>query len=564
MKFLTYGLLILAVGASAIVIAARFVDSRAYSAQQNQTIIAPVYLPVISVNESIPTPIPTPIPSATSTPNANENATATSNATATPNATATSTSVSTAVPPTTPTSTFIPTASATATALPTSATKGPDFPLKLASDPNARYLVDQNNQPVLINGDTPWSLIGQVSKEDADLYLQDTAQRGFNSIVVTLVESHYADNAPRNFYSDDPYLEYQGGIPKFDTPNEAYFAHADWVIQKAGAYGLQVILAPNYLGCCGDGYYDELASSVNSLAVAQAYGTYIGNRYKNFPNLMYVWGNDVNPCGVSSDATGCAVSQKINAMAAAVKAADPNHLHTFHTSPEYSAADIKAAHNYSWIDFNITYTYIPVQGPVSDDYNRTPAQPFFLFESHYERDWNNAPPLETRKEAYVAILSGASGNHYGNNPIWHMNSTSLNGVVDSWKNHLDDEGRADMIHVKNLFESRNWVALVPDQNHTVLTDGYGSGSDHAAAARTSDGASVIIYTPMPKELTVDMSQITGSQARAWWYNPRDGAAQDAGIFANSGPHVFTPPASEDWVLVIDNADLNLVAPGTVN
>lgn len=548
MKLGNYRFFIFIIGLGLIVIAATSVTSNAYSKIKTQT-IAPaqtVYLPLITGKRNTATPTDTPMPTATNTVNT------------TPTTTATPVLVATE----TPSATSLPAPTTTPSATPTIQTGSPAFPLKLAADPNARYLVDQNNQPVLIIGDTPWSLIGQVSKEDADFYLRDTAQRGFNSVVITLVESHYADNAPRNFYGDDPYLVYEGGVPRFDTPNEAYFAHADWVIRKAGDYGLQVILAPNYLGCCGDGYVDELASSVNSLAVVQAYGTFIGNRYKDFPNLIYVWGNDTNPCGNNDSSTGCTVSQKINAMAAAVKAADPNHLHTFHSSPEYSAADIKETHNYSWIDFNITYTYLPVQGNVLNDYNRSPSMPSFLFESHYERDWNNASPLDTRKEAYVAILSGASGNHYGNNPIWHMNSISLNGINDSWKNHLDDEGRADMVHVKNLFASRNWVALVPDQTHSVLTDGYREGSNYAAAARTSDGSTVIVYTPSQRELTIAMNQVNGSAAQAWWYNPRDGVAQSLGTFANSGSQGFTPPTSGDWILVLDNADQNFPTPGT--
>jgi len=44
------------------------------------------------------------------------------------------------------------------------------FPLRKSPDPNARYLVDANNDPFFINGATPWSLIGQVSKEDAERY----------------------------------------------------------------------------------------------------------------------------------------------------------------------------------------------------------------------------------------------------------------------------------------------------------------------------------------------------------------------------------------------------------
>jgi len=41
----------------------------------------------------------------------------------------------------------------------------PVFPLKVAAD--QRHLVDQNNAPFLINGDAPWSLIVQLTKEQA-------------------------------------------------------------------------------------------------------------------------------------------------------------------------------------------------------------------------------------------------------------------------------------------------------------------------------------------------------------------------------------------------------------
>jgi hypothetical protein len=86
-------------------------------------------------------------------------------------------------------------------------------------------------------------------------------------VIVTLVESHYANNAPANYYGDVPYTS----PGHFTTPNETYFAHADSIINKAAEYGIQIILAPNYLGCCNDGYWDEL-NNMNNEEDARWYG----------------------------------------------------------------------------------------------------------------------------------------------------------------------------------------------------------------------------------------------------------------------------------------------------
>jgi len=166
-----------------------------------------------------------------------------------------------------------------------------DFPLKIGTD--GRKIVDQSDVPFFFNGDTPWSLIGQVSKEDAELYLRDCADKGINSLIVTLVEGYYADNAPRNFYGTQPFTTPN----KFDTPNELYFEHADWVIRKAGELGILMIIAPAYLGCCNDGWLNVIQNE-NSISEVRAYGEWIGNRYRDFDNIMYVWGNDLNPGAV--------------------------------------------------------------------------------------------------------------------------------------------------------------------------------------------------------------------------------------------------------------------------
>jgi hypothetical protein len=127
---------------------------------------------------------------------------------------------------------------------------------------------------------------------------------------------------------------------------------------------------------------------------------------------------------------------------------------------------------------------------------------------------------------------------------------------------MSDPGRLDMLHVRNLFESRAWYRLVPDFADTVLTAGHSSGGDRATAALTDDGATLIVYAPSQRTLRVNLDALSGSDASAWWFNPRDGSVDAGTPLVSSGSRDFTPPTDDDWVLVIDDAASMLPPPGT--
>lgn len=409
----------------------------------------------------------------------------------------------------------------------------PSFPLR-ASD-NGRYFVDRENKPFLINGDTAWSLIGQVSREDADAYLRNCAEMGINSVIATLVESCYASLAPANFYGAVPFAE----PGKLSTPQEGYFAHADWVIRRAAEYGILVVLAPAYLGCCDDGYAQELREK-NSLEDAQCYGEWVGRRYREYANIVCVWGNDLNPGDLRD---------KIRAMAEGVRVADPDRLQTYHAAVENSARDQWERED-AWLNCNTVYTYRPVQEQCLREYRRMPVLPFFLFESRYEHDFMEADAAQTRQQAYTALLSGACGHHYGNHPIWHMNGKrDLPG--EPWMGHLRDEGRMALRHLRALFESRNWHMLIPDESHQVVTKDYGEGEHYVAAAQTLDRRTVMVYFPQRRKVTIDLGMIRGTRVLGSWFDPKAGAWHRIDAFPASGKHPFCPVAAGDWVLVLD-------------
>ena len=413
----------------------------------------------------------------------------------------------------------------------------PAYPLKIGSNP--RILVDQKDRPVLIQGDAAWSLIVGLNATEVERYLQDRRQKGFNTLMVNLIEHKFCKNPPKNAAGEGPFTT----PGDFSTPNETYFAFADWVIKQAGENGLQVLLAPIYLGYKGtdEGFYEEALA--NGPEKCLQYGRFLGRRYKDFDNIIWLMGGDRNPGSATED---------VDMVALGIRESDKRHLFTAHVAPESSPVDEFAAGR--WLDFNVTYTYAIVHRKLLADYNRRPTLPFFLIESSYEGE-HNSSEVQIRRQAYWAVLCGGVGHIMGNRPIWLFDP--------GWEKALDLPGSVGMMHWGRLFNSRRWFDLIPDQKHEVVTRGLGEflGLDYLAAARTSDGSTVMAYLPTARTITVDLAKISGSGVKAWWFDPRTGKAALLGEFPTAGPRDFTPPGEGDWVLVLDDSGKNLPAPG---
>jgi hypothetical protein len=162
--------------------------------------------------------------------------------------------------------------------------------------------------------------------------------------------------------------------------------------------------------------------------------------------------------------------------------------------------------------------------------------------------------VQIRRQAYWAILSGATGQFMGNRPIWLFDL--------GWETALNSVGAQDMERLYLLFSSHPWYKLVPDEKHEVVVDGLGefNGMDYLTAARASDGSTVMAYMPTSRTITVQMSSVSGTEAVAWWFNPRTAQVSEAGRSPTSGKKEFTPPSGGDWVLVLDDAARNLHRP----
>jgi hypothetical protein len=409
------------------------------------------------------------------------------------------------------------------------------YPLKIS--PGNRYLVDQNDRPFLWVGDTAWSLFVQVSTADAIHYLENRQQKGFNIILVNLIEHKFCTHAPANYYQQPPFT----GRP-FSSPNEAYFSHADSIIQAAADLGIVVLLCPLYLGYnCGD---EGFCADVKSVTAAELFvwGQYIGERYSRYDNIIWCIGGDTDPGPVRDKVIECVKG---------VLDKDKKHLFTAHNNPESQA--VIPWKDESWLAVNDVYTYnTALYQQCKAAYDRAPLLPFFMIESAYENE-HQASQVRLRSEAYWPMLCGAMGQIFGNCPIWHFGASPNWCSQSDWKAQLDAQGSLNMSHLKQLFSSRPWHLLVPDFDHAVMTDGFGTwGKDnYAAAACAADSSTLIAYLPSAYPVTIDMRKLSGEKSSSRWFNPRTGEYTENRIFANTGSLVFTPPTNEDWVLVID-------------
>jgi hypothetical protein len=182
--------------------------------------------------------------------------------------------------------------------------------------------------------------------------------------------------------------------------------------------------------------------------------------------------------------------------------------------------------------------------------------PYFLFESAYENE-HGVTEQRLRTQAYQANLSGAAGQVFGNNPIWHFDSGGLFPVPITWQEALAGAGSRSMTQLRNLFNDIAWHKLRPDGDGVFLVNGQGSGLDRAVAAFSNNETLGLVYVPTTRSITIDLGNLTGPMVTARWFDPANGAYYDiAGSpFSTNQQTIFTSPANNssnfsDWVLVL--------------
>ncbi|MBE0653948.1 MAG: glycoside hydrolase family 140 protein [Bacteroidales bacterium] len=433
-------------------------------------------------------------------------------------------------------------------------------PLRVSE--NKRFLEHENGTPFFYLGDTSWELFHRLNREDAERYLENRREKGFTVIQAVALAELDGLNDP-NPYGERPLIEND-----LSRPNEKYWKHIDWIIKKAEEKGLYIGLLPTW----GDKV--DLQSWGKGPLVfnpenAYAYGKWIGNRYKDFKNIIWINGGDRDGGGSNTAIW--------NALARGIKSSVPDHLMTFHPWGGHSSSEW--FHNEDWLDFNMMQTghgersYFAYKKLLERDYQSHPVKPTFDGEPRYEDhpvNWN--PDIlgwfddsDIRQALYWSLFTGGFGFTYGCHPVWQMKTPDkepIGLVRNNWYDVLDLPGAWDLIHGRNLVLSRPFFDRRPAQE--IVLNPLQSDNDQIVATRGDNYA--MVYIPTGLSAYLDLQNLDFETTKIWWYNPRNGEYTFVEETAAKGIKDFSTPSKgrgNDWILVLDNAEMDFSPPGSL-
>lgn len=401
--------------------------------------------------------------------------------------------------------------------------------LRVAED--GRHLLTGSGEPLFVVADTGWALMSGVSVEDAKTYVRMRRDQGFNTVMANLLPFSRVEETIRGVPFE--------GAGDLTRPREEWFAGCDEIIEYARSIdmylGLGLLWSTNNGGRVGG-----TAPTDEELTV---YGTFIGERYHSVDNAWFYVGGDDDPVASAPPA---------DVLGRALKTARPDAVVTFHT---WNKAP--AAMEWDWLDFyayqwNSNSSPFPYED-VRETLDYEPRRPAFSMEPPYDPstccgDDRNTTPQKNRRSGWWAALSGALGVAYGGpRTTWNMGEDTGSLVVED----IERPQARQTALIGQLLSEYRWPLLVPDWDADVLVGDRGDhgSDDFAMAAAASDGSVVIAYTPVARDLTVDLTSV-GGRGSGRWFDPASGDAVGSPQ-PGEGTTTFTNPLSEDAVLVVE-------------
>jgi hypothetical protein len=436
-------------------------------------------------------------------------------------------------------------------------------PLQISA--NHRYFTTAGGQPFFWLGDTGWLLFLKLNREDAEKYLENRRQKGFNVIQVMVLHSVSAVNV----YGDSALVNKNVATPRVTPGNSPgdkqqydYWDHIEYILDLAAKKGLYIAMVPVWGSNIKSKYVNQIQG--------RAYAQFLARRFKNKRNIIWMNGGDI---------TGGDSIKVWRAIGETLHEDDPRHLITFH--PRGRTTSSLWFHNDNWLSFNTfqsghrTYAQDTSKTDfnygednwkyVNRDYKKLPAKPTLDAEPSYEGiphglhdtlqpRWTDA---DVRRYAYWSVFAGACGYTYGNNSVMQMlqptDKGSAYGAKKMWFDAVDDVGASQMKYIKQLMLSRPYFARVPDQG--LVAGKNRTRYSYLAATRGKNYA--FIYTFTGGAVPINMGKIAGDKVKASWFNPRNGITTSVGTFTNRGVKTFQSPGKpaygNDWVLILDKA-----------
>ena len=437
---------------------------------------------------------------------------------------------------------------------------------RLETTKDGHYLQYKDGTPFFWLGDTGWELFHRLNKDEIEKYLENRREKGFNVIQAVMLAEFDGLTKP-NQYGELPLA---GLDPT--KPNEKYFELVDWTVQQAMKKNMFMGLLPTW----GDkviklwGKGPEIFNEKN----AYTYGKWLGNRYRSFPNIIWIVGGDRPPVKDSIDKKGIWRSMARGIL----EGTNQEAVITYHPSGESSTTDFWP--DEQWLTIHMFQSgHAKKDNPVWDWVKRaremTPLKPVLDGEPNYEDhpiNWDKKNgyfrDYEVRRQTYRSVFSGACGVTYGNQAMWQFYSEREEPVAfpeRSWIETLDRPGAFQVGYLKKLVESRSVENRIPDQ--AMIIGGQGTKDEYITAFRDAGNRYCMIYLPVGKTITVNTGFFDSEKIVVWWFYPKTGEVTSIYILDRTNEMKFEAPdagVGHDWVLILDDPKYRFGKPGVKN
>lgn len=434
---------------------------------------------------------------------------------------------------------------------------------RLQVTPDGHFLQYQDSTPFFWLGDTGWELFHRLKKQEINKYLENRRQKGF-SVIQAVILAEFNGLRKPNRYGEVPLVDLDP-----TKPNEKYFELVDYTVRLAMQKQLFMALLPTW----GDKVTKMWGEGpvVFNESNAYTYGKWLGNRYKDYPNIVWMLGGDRPPFTDSLDYRPIWA-----AMAKGISdGAEGKAIFTYHTSGGHSTSEY--IHNEPWLSINTMQSGhgsghdVPVWRWIEHDRGLSPTKPTLDAEPNYEdhpvNPWPKWDPAngyfrdyDVRKQTYRSVFAGACGVTYGHHSVWQFWSAreeKVNHADRFWTEAIDRPGAFQVGYLRRLIESRSVIDRVPDQS--LLVKGQGEKGEYIAAFRDAQNKYAMIYLPVGKEVAVDVSFLGADQVAVTWFSPRTGKAQPVKTIIAKSELTLTAPTigvGNDWVLILEKAQSN--------
>lgn len=431
---------------------------------------------------------------------------------------------------------------------------------RLRVSDNHRFFVTAGGQPFFWLADTAWQLIHDLDEAEMRRYFADRRDKGFTVIQTVVLAEHRFDQ--RNAFGHQPIEPGRPDRPIVkDGPDNDYWDDVERVLRLAEAHGLYVGLLPTWGKYVTSDWQSGLVDGFFTVANAEAYGRFIGGRFKAHANIVWILGGDRAAPTEAARAIWRALARGI---AVGVHGAEDYSkvLMTYHTSGPGSSAWF--LNDEPWLDFHALQSghgrWALNWMMVEHASTMKPILPVIDLESSYPGFRHGRPPTtatedDARRAAYWAVFAGAAGHTYGHNSIWQMHSPKYPGVAapkEYWYDALGAPSALQMGHLRKMIESRPFVTQRPDLS--LLAFEQTKPWEMCLALRGEGYA--LVYTPTGRTLDIQLAKVASTKVEASWFDPRTGATTLIGKIESGGHRTFDPPGAEqpgnDWVLVLDS------------